>query len=55
MRSHNIPIDRICGSSCAKKKNPETSVPGLKKSRSEIQTYFVTFGVRPENFDSKGL
>lgn len=40
---------------CHKRKNPETNVPGPKKPRLKIQTYFVTFGVRPENFVSKGL
>ena len=38
-----------------KKKNPETRVPGLKKPRLKIQTYLVTFGVKPASFDSKGL
>jgi len=40
---------------CHKKKNPETSVPGLKKPRVKIQTYFVAFGATPESFASKGL
>ncbi len=43
------------GSKSGKKKNPETSVPGFKKPRNEIQTYFVTFGVKAVSLVSKGL
>ena len=38
-----------------KNENPETNVPGFKKPRNEIQTYFVTFGVRAASLASKGL
>ena len=38
-----------------KKENPETSAPGFKKPRNEIQTYFVTFGVKAVSLVSKGL
>ena len=43
------------GTTSQKKENPETNAPGFKKPRNEIQTYFVTFGVRAASFASKGL